>query len=112
MKFVLFTLFITITIVNIVNCHEESIQNHEPLSIQESKQDNLQPALDSKDVLLKRLTRTFQKGGGYSGGCNTCQVPVQQPVCNTCGGGGGGSRSYSQASSQASSSSSSYGKKK
>lgn len=42
MKLILLTLFITITIENIVNCHEEVFQNIEPLNIQETKQDSLQ----------------------------------------------------------------------
>ncbi|XP_044727124.1 uncharacterized protein LOC123290841 [Chrysoperla carnea] len=124
MKFVLLTLFITITIVNIVNCHEEALQNNEPLRIQETKQDNLQPTIDSKNILLTRLTRTHHGHGESYSSCSTCQGNVQEHKpqkqqggeCTTCGGGGGGggSGSFSQSSSQSSSGSFSgrNGKKK
>ncbi|XP_044727135.1 uncharacterized protein LOC123290851 [Chrysoperla carnea] len=115
MKLIFLTLFITITIVNIVNCHEGSIESNDPLSIQETKQDNLQLTIDSKNVLLTRLTRSHHgKGGGYSS-CSTCGGQVYKPQvqqgggCTTCGGGGGGSGSFSQSSSQSSSGSFSGG---
>ncbi|XP_044727500.1 uncharacterized protein LOC123291108 [Chrysoperla carnea] len=92
MKFILLTLFITITIVNIVNCHEEAVLNSEPLNIQDTKLDkSLRPSDDSNSVLLTRLSRTFHKkykGGGGGGYCNTCGgyhvqpvvVPIYKPV--------------------------------
>lgn len=51
MKSILLTLLLTTILISIVNCDEKTVQNIEPLSIQETEQDiSLQP-IDGKYFL-------------------------------------------------------------